>query len=87
MTKPANQQDYHSPHFLNIGTGEEISIKELALKIKKLIGFQGEIVFDTSKPDGTMRKTIDITLLKHLGYKHKFNLDSGLAEAYSNYLK
>jgi GDP-L-fucose synthase len=87
LTKPANQPDYHSPHFLNIGTGEEISIKELALKIKKLIGFQGEIVFDTSKPDGTMRKTIDITLLKHLGYKHKFNLDSGLAEAYSNYLK
>ena len=87
MTKPVNQPDYHCPHFLNIGTGEEVSIKELALKIKKLIGFQGEIVFDTSKPDGTMRKTTDITLLKQLGFTHKFNLDRGLAEAYSNYLK
>jgi len=87
MTKPANQQDYHSPHFLNIGTGEEISIKELALKIKKLIGFQGEIVFDTSKPDGTMRKTTDISLLKRLGYIHKYNIESGLSEIYANYLK
>jgi len=87
MTKPVNQPDYHPPHFLNIGTGEEVSIKELALKIKKLIGFKGEIVFDTSKPDGTMRKTTDITLLKQLGFTHKFSLDRGLAEAYSNYLK
>jgi len=87
MTKPANQQDYHSPHFLNIGTGEEISIKELALKIKKLIGFQGEIVFDTSKPDGTMRKTTDISLLKRLGYIHKYDLESGLSDLYANYLK
>ena len=87
MTKPANQQDYHSPHFLNIGTGEEISIKELALKIKKLIGFEGEIVFDTSKPDGTMRKTTDISLLKRLGYIHKYNIESGLSEIYANYLK
>jgi len=87
MTKPVNQPDYHPLHFLNIGTGEEVSIKELALKIKKLIGFKGEIVFDTSKPDGTMRKTTDITLLKQLGFTHKFSLDRGLAEAYSNYLK
>jgi GDP-L-fucose synthase len=87
LNQSVNTQEYHPPHFLNIGTGEEVSIKELALKIKKLIGFQGEIVFDTSKPDGTMRKTTDITLLKQLGFTHKFNLDRGLAEAYSNYLK
>lgn len=87
LNQSAVVPEYHPPHFINIGTGEEISIKELALKIKKLTGFKGEIVFDTSKPDGTMRKTTDITLLKHLGYKHKFNLDSGLAEAYSNYLE
>jgi GDP-L-fucose synthase len=87
LNQSAVVPEYHPPHFLNIGTGEEVSIKELALKIKKLICFKGEIVFDTSKPDGTMRKTIDITLLKQLGFTHKFNLDRGLAEAYSNYLK
>ena len=85
LTKKINDPDFHSPHFINIGTGEEVSIKDLALKIKKLVGFQGEIVFDTSKPDGTMRKTIDITLLKSLGYTHKFNLDRGLAEVYKSY--
>jgi GDP-L-fucose synthase len=78
--------EYHPPHFLNIGTGEEVTIKELALKIKKMIGFSGEIVFDTSKPDGTMRKTTDITILKRLGYTHVFNLDMGLAESYAHYL-
>jgi GDP-L-fucose synthase len=75
------------PHFLNIGTGEEISIKELALKIKKLIGFKGDIIFDSKKPDGTMRKTTDIGLLRKLGYTHKFNLDAGLAETYKKYLE
>jgi GDP-L-fucose synthase len=82
----AEAPEYHPPHFLNIGTGEEVSIKELALKIKKMIGFNGEIVFDTSKPDGTMRKTTDITILKSLGYTHIFNLDMGLAEIYAHYI-
>lgn len=80
-----NAPDYHSPHFLNIGTGEEISIKDLALKIKKLAGFRGEIVFDSSKPDGTMRKTIDIRILKELGYRHEYNLTDGLTETYKQY--
>lgn len=81
----AGQKDYHAPQFLNIGTGEEISIKDLALKIKGLSGFRGEIAFDPSMPDGTMRKTIDIGLLKRLGFRHKFNLADGLAEIYANY--
>jgi len=86
LNQPAvGQNDYHAPQFLNIGTGEEISIKELALKIKELAGFRGEIVFDPTKPDGTMRKTIDICLLKRLGFKHKFNLADGLAEIYADY--
>jgi GDP-L-fucose synthase len=87
LNHSVNAPEYHPSHFLNIGTGEEISIKELAIKIKKMIGFKGEIVFDTSKPDGTMRKTTDISLLKKLGYSHKFDLDAGLIETYSNYLK
>jgi GDP-L-fucose synthase len=78
--------DYHSPHFLNIGTGEEISTKDLALKIKRLIGFKGDIIFDLSKPDGPGRKATDITVLKKLGYVHKYKLDAGLIEMYSSYL-
>jgi GDP-L-fucose synthase len=74
------------PHFLNIGTGEEISIRDLALKIKTLIGFAGEIIFDLSKPDGPLRKATDITLLEKLGYKHDYNLNSGLALNYTIFL-
>jgi len=80
-------QDYHPPHFLNIGTGEEISIKDLAYKVKALTGFTGEVVFDTSKPDGTMRKATDTTALKGLGYKHRISLSKGLEETYKQYLK
>jgi len=80
-----NLPGYKSPHFLNIGTGEEISIKDLALKIKKLAGFRGEIVFDTSKPDGTLRKTLDIRILGKLGYKHKYNLTDGLTATFNQY--
>ncbi|MCX6255232.1 MAG: GDP-L-fucose synthase [Bacteroidia bacterium] len=87
LNQSVNQTDYHSPHFINIGTEEEISIKDLALRIKSLTGFKGEIVFDVSKPDGTMRKITDVRVLKKLGYIHKFNLDKGLAETYNDYLK
>ena len=79
--------DFHPPQFLNIGTGEEITIGELSNKIKELVGFKGEIVFDKTKPDGTMRKATDTTLLKKLGYRHKYDLDSGLARTYGEYLK
>jgi GDP-L-fucose synthase len=86
LYQPLNRMDYHPPHFINIGTGEEVSIKELALRIKELIGFKGEIVFDSSIPDGTMRKITDVSALKKLGFRHKFNLDNGLKDAYANYL-
>jgi len=79
--------EYHPPHFLNIGTGEEISIKDLASKVKGLTGFSGEVVFDSTKPDGTMRKATDTSALKGLGYRHKITLDDGLAETYGRYLK
>jgi GDP-L-fucose synthase len=87
LNKSVIQSDHHSPHFINIGTGEEISIKELALKIKKLTGFKGEIVFDESIPDGTMRKITDVSLLNKLGFSHKLDLNAGLAETYTNYLR
>ncbi len=79
--------EYHPPHFLNIGTGEEISIMDLANKVKGLTGFSGDVVFDSSKPDGTMRKATDTSALKGLGYRHKISLEEGLAGTYSQYLK
>lgn len=78
--------NHHSPHFINIGTGEEISIKDLAEKIRELTGFRGEVIFDLSKPDGTMRKTTDISALRKLGYAHKIDLNSGLRTTYNHYV-
>ncbi len=63
---------------INIGTGEEISIKELAYLIKKEIGFKGKFVFNADKPDGTMRKVIDVSKLHKLGWKHKIHLEKGI---------
>ncbi len=71
-------QNYDSPEIVNIGTGEDISIKELAEKIQKLIGFNGEIAWDSTKPDGTPRKLLDVTRLHVLGWKHQIELDDGL---------
>jgi len=79
--------DYHPPHFLNIGTEEEISIKALAGKIKTLTGFTGDIVFDHSNPDGTLRKVTDAGILHDLGFHHKVSLDEGLRMTYEQYLR
>jgi GDP-L-fucose synthase len=83
----SDSPDYHSPHFINIGTSEEISIKDLAFKIKKLTDFNGEVVFDASKPDGTPRKITDTSALKSLGFKPKTDLDEGLRKTYEEYMK
>ena len=84
--KNISTPDYHAPHFLNIGTGEEISIRDLAKKIWDLVGFKGEILFDPSKPDGTMRKVTDVSLLRSFGFTPKVSLDEGLRETYWQYL-
>ncbi len=75
-------QHYNGKLFMNIGTGEEISIKDLALLVKEITGYEGEITFDTSKPDGTPRKLMDNTRLHQLGWKHRTGLKEGLAMAY-----
>jgi len=67
---------------LNVGTGEEISIYELAEKIKNVVGFEGSINFDTSKPDGNPRKLLDSKLINEMGWKSKINLDNGLKNTY-----
>ena len=70
---------------VNVGTGEDISIRELALLIKKVVGFAGDIVFDTTKPDGTMLKRMDVTKLNQLGWKYTTKLEDGLKRVYSDF--
>lgn len=69
---------------INIGTGEDISIKDLAYLIKDIVGFKGEIYFNTSKPDGTMRKLSDVSKIHSLGWKHKYSLKEGILKTYQN---
>ena len=75
-------KNYNDRLFVNIGTGEEVSIKGLAHLVKEVTGFKGDIVFDTSKPDGTPRKLMDSSRIQAMGWKHKTSLKEGLAKAY-----
>lgn len=79
-------ENYNEPQLVNIGTGEDITIKELALQVQKTVGFEGELVFDHSKPDGTPRKLMDVSKLHQLGWKHQTQLAEGLMLAYQDYL-
>jgi GDP-L-fucose synthase len=79
-------QNYDEEGLVNIGTGEDISIKDLALLIKDIIGYEGEIKFDTSKPDGTPRKLMDVSKLHSKGWKHKIELKDGIKLAYEDFL-
>lgn len=79
-------QNYSEPHLINIGTGTDLSIKDLALLVKDIVGFNGELVFDTSKPDGTPRKLMDVSKLHSLGWKHKIDLREGIMLAYGDFL-
>ncbi|RZK20926.1 MAG: NAD-dependent epimerase/dehydratase family protein, partial [Flavobacterium sp.] len=79
-------ENYSEPTLINIGTGEDLTIKNLALAVKETVGFEGELVFDTSKPDGTPRKLMDVSKLHNLGWKHKIELKEGLKLAYQDYL-
>ncbi|HTN22165.1 MAG TPA: GDP-L-fucose synthase [Pelobium sp.] len=79
-------QNYNEPHLINVGTGEDLTIKDLALIIKEIIGFKGELVFDSSKPDGTPRKLMDVSKLHSKGWKHKVGLKEGIKLAYEDFL-
>ncbi len=80
-------QTYNEKPFLNIGSGTELSIKDLALLVKKIVGFEGELQFDISKPDGTPRKLMDISRIKALGWTPKISLEEGISLAYNDFLK
>ncbi|MFW8159833.1 GDP-L-fucose synthase, partial [Klebsiella pneumoniae] len=71
---------------INVGTGVDCSIKELAETISKVVGYQGEVVFDSTKPDGTPRKLLDVSRLEGLGWKHQIHLEAGLARTYEWFL-
>ncbi len=79
-------QNYDEEGLVNIGTGEDISIKDLAILIKDIIGYEGEINFDTSKPDGTPRKLMDVSKLHSKGWKHTIELEDGIKLAYQDFL-
>ena len=78
--------NYNSREFINVGSGEEVTIEELARAVQQVVGFEGEIRFDISKPDGTPRKLMDSTKLHSLGWKHKTSLLDGLKQAYQFFL-
>lgn len=78
---------YNKSELVNIGVGQDISIKELAEKVKETVGYEGDIVFNTAKPDGTPRKLVDVTKLSSLGWKSKTPLEDGLTLAYEWFLK
>lgn len=80
-------ENYDGKQFVNIGSGTEITIKELALLIKELVGFSGDLVFDATKPNGTPRKLMDVSFIHSLGWKHTIELKEGIKAVYQDALK
>ena len=75
-------EDYEGTDWLNIGTGTDVSIKDLALLVKKVVGYDGELKFDPSKPDGAPRKLMNVDKIHALGWKHKIDLEDGIKKVY-----
>jgi GDP-L-fucose synthase len=85
-THSSDLKEIRNTH-INIGSGKEVSIKELSEIIKKIIGFKGDLVFNSDKPDGTMRKLTDVSKLNKLGWKHTIELEEGIKKVYDWYVK
>jgi GDP-L-fucose synthase len=80
-------EKYDSPEIINVGCGEDISIRELAELICDIVGFQGELAWDTTKPDGTPRKLLDVSKIQALGWRHRIGLRQGIARTYEWFLE
>jgi len=80
-------QNYDGEEFVNCGSGVEITIKDLALLVKDVVGYEGNIVHDTTKPDGTPRKLTDVSKIHNLGWKHKINLREGIESVYKEFVE
>ncbi len=78
-------ENYDDDIAINVGVGEDVSIKELAETIKRIVGFEGSIEWDSSKPDGTPRKLLDVSRLTDLGWKAKISLEDGISSTYQWY--
>lgn len=81
------ENGYRDPQFLNVGTGMDMTIRELAETVMEVVGYQGELRFDPSMPDGMPRKVLDVSRIHSLGWKAKINLVDGLTKTYEHYLK
>ena len=80
-------ENYDEKEFINIGTGEDLTIRELAELVKEIVGYKGDLLFDITKPDGTPRKLMDVSKLKDLGWKYHTGLSDGIARSYSDFLE
>ncbi|WP_375444126.1 GDP-L-fucose synthase family protein [uncultured Fibrella sp.] len=78
--------NYDGEQFVNVGTGEDLTIRSLAEMVKEVVGFDGELRWNTDKPDGTPRKLMDVSRLHSMGYKHKIDLPEGLKKTYQDFL-
>jgi len=79
-------ENYNQEGLVNIGTGEDVTITQLALLIKEVVGYEGDLIYDASKPDGTPRKLMDVSKLTNLGWKYSIELKDGLTQVYADYL-
>ena len=79
-------ENYNQDGLVNIGTGEDVTITQLALLIKEVVGYEGDLIYDASKPDGTPRKLMDVSKLTNLGWKYSIELKDGLKQVYADYL-
>jgi GDP-L-fucose synthase len=78
-------QCYDEPEIVNVGTGEDVSIKELAELIARISGYGGRLAFDPSKPDGTPRKLLDVSRPTALGWRHRIGLEEGIRSTYNSF--
>src|SRR5690606_31870197 len=77
--------NYDSPEIINVGTGEDLTIRDLALLIKKCVGYEGELKFNTDKPDGTPRKLLDVSRINKLGWRARIGLEEGIRAVCAEY--
>jgi GDP-L-fucose synthase len=80
-------ENYNNSEIVNIGTGEDITIKDLAYLVKEVVGFKGNILFNSQMPNGTPRKLLDVSKLTNLGWQYKTNLREGIQKTYIDYVK
>jgi GDP-L-fucose synthase len=80
-------QKENPPDLLNVGSGVDLSIRELAEQIKEIVGYEGSLTFDSSKPDGTLRKLLDVSKMRNLGWEASIGLNEGLRRTYASFLE